>query len=104
VVDETDLAAYVGASPSEVTLPGLLAAATDLVDEHLGPAGLARIPATIRDNAYLQLASELYARRNAPGGIVTYGGTEVGGGMRLSRDPMASVRATLAPYRPLVVG
>jgi hypothetical protein len=107
VATVAQLAAYVGAPPAEATLPGLLAAAVAMVDGYLGRIGefgqyTGACPDTVRDNAYLQLASELWARRNSPGGILSYGGDA--GGIRLGRDPMGSVRASLAPYRAYVVG
>ena len=102
-VDVTELATYLNTSPVEPSLPGILAEAGQLVEDHLGPHGLAGCPDLVVDLAVKTLASELFARRNSPGGIAQWGPD--GQPVRLARDPRVSVRALLAPYRGLgVVG
>lgn len=98
-VTVSDLAGYVNASPAEPTLPGILLDATELVDRYLGTSGRAACPARTRDLAIRQLGSELWARRNSPGGVLQWGPD--GQPVRLSRDVMISVRALLSPYRSL---
>lgn len=98
-VTAEDLAGYANASPADPLLPGILLDATELVDAYLGEAGITACPVRIYDLAVKQLGSELFARRNAPGGISTWGpdGTPV----RLARDPMVSVKPLLLPYKGL---
>lgn len=96
-----DLESYLGTPPGEPTLPDLLEVAVDLVEGYLGTAGLALCPATVHDHAVIQLASELYARRNSPAGVAQWGPD--GQAIRLARDAMLSVKPLLAPYRGLGV-
>lgn len=56
-------------------------------------------PQLIIERATREVASELYARRNAPGGIMQSFG-EYGGGTRLARDPRLGALPILAPYVP----
>lgn len=98
-VTAADLAEFVNASPADPLLPGLLADAEELISEYLGTAGIARCPTRTYDLAIKTLASELFARRNAPGGISQWGPD--GQPVRLARDPLVSVRSLLLPYRSL---
>jgi hypothetical protein len=98
-VSVEDVAAYVNASSAEPTLPGILLDAIELVAEYLGESGAQSCPARTRDLAVRQLASELFARRNSPGGVAQWGPD--GQPVRLARDVMVSVRPLLAPYRSL---
>lgn len=105
-VSVEDLAGYLGTSPVEPMLPGILADAVELVAEYLrmptalvGQPSAGGCPERIRDLAVKTLGSELWARRNAPGGITQWGSD--GQPVRLARDPMVSVRSLLAPYRGL---
>ncbi len=98
-VTAEQLAGFVGASPAEPTLPDVLAEAVALVDGHLGADGRQTCPSVVRDLAVKTLGSELWSRRNAPGGVVQWGPD--GQPVRLARDPLVSVRALLAPFRGL---
>src|SRR5689334_11341429 len=97
-VSVEDLAGYVNASPADPTLPGLLADAIALIDAHLG-TGKTVCPSRIYDLAVKQLGSELWARRNSPGGVAQWGPD--GQPVRLARDPLVSVRPLLAAFRPI---
>lgn len=101
-VTAAELAEFVSASPADPLLPGLLLDAEELVSEYLGTAGIARCPTRTYDLAIKTLASELFARRNAPGGVSSWGpdGQQP---VRLARDPLVSVRSLLLPYRGLGV-
>lgn len=57
-----------------------------------------RIPEAVLDQALLQVASELWIRRDNPGGIVQ-AAFEGGLTSRLSRDALTSVRPMLATWR-----
>jgi hypothetical protein len=99
----TEVADYVGTSPAEPTLPGLLSVAVKLVDDHLGATGRERCPEEVHKHAITQLVSELWTRRNAPGGVAQW--TPDGAPLRLARDSLVAVRPLLDPYRGLgVVG
>ncbi len=94
-----DLAAYVGASAAESTLPAVLAEAIQLVSGHLGSTGRETCPTVVVDLAVKTLGAELWSRRNAVGGILSWGPD--GAPVRLARDPLVSVRSMLQPYRGL---
>jgi hypothetical protein len=94
-----DLAGYANASPADPLLPAILADATELVDEYLGETGRETCPVRTRDLAIRQLGSELFARRNAPGGVLQW--TSDGAPIRLARDAMVSVKPLLDRYRGL---
>ena len=92
---------YIGADIEidavESTLTALLATAEDLIDTHMRGQTY-RLTAPVLDLAVKQLVSELWTRRNAPGGLTSYAdGTPT----RLARDAMVSVIPLLAPKRPL---
>ena len=91
------LATYVGASPDEAALTDALSEATTLVDDYLGVAGRQSCPDNVKDLAVKQLGSELWARRNSPGGISQWGPD--GQPVRLARDPLTAVRPLLWRYR-----
>lgn len=61
--------------------------------------GTGTAPAPIINRAILECASELWARRDAPGGIV--GGFTDAPTVRLARDPMLGVYPLLVPYKGL---
>ena len=93
-------AAYVGGSPDDPNLPGLLATATRMVDDYLRQDGRMRCPIEVHDHSILQLSSELYIRRNSPGGIVSWG-PDGSVPARLASDAMISVQPALDRYRGL---
>lgn len=61
------------------------------------------VPEEVLTLAVHKVGSELWASRDAVGGIVT-GYTDVGSGLRLARDPMVAARPLLAPYVGLGFG
>lgn len=95
-----DLADYVGAAPTEPLLPLIHAASLSLINDHLGARGKAKCPVDIYDLATLQLGSELWIRRNSPGGVVN---SWVNGQVpaRLARDAMASIKPMIDKYKGL---
>lgn len=95
----TAVAAYIGASPSDPLLAQLVLVANTMVDQYLGVDGILTCPAVVRSHAINQLASELFTRRNSPGGVVwAPGGDNVS---RLARDAMVSVAPLLRAYAEL---
>lgn len=98
-VDLGALALYLNANPEEPLLSDLLAESEELVTTYLGADGQQRCPTVTRDLAVKSLASELYARRNAPGGVAQW--VPEGQPVRLARDPLVAVKSLLAPYRTI---
>ena len=49
------------------------------------------VPEDILDNAYLQVGSELFHRRNAPSGIAQFSSLDGTSPVRVAKDPMTSV-------------
>lgn len=96
VAQLNNAAEYIGASPQEPLLARLLAVAQEMVDEHLGVEGLVSCPPAIRAHAITHLTSELYSRRNNPGGVLWAPGGDTAA--RLSRDALASVLPMLDRY------
>lgn len=92
---------FVGASPDEHTglLTSCLAEARALVDRHVGSKP---VPAVIRDRAYVGVAADLFAQRNAPSGVMNQQYQTADGGMgdviRISRDPMTAAYKLLRPW------
>lgn len=97
-MDHTDLAVYVGANEDDVFLPRVYSAALELIYGYLGAAE-ADVPASVLETAILQLGSELWVRRNSPGGIAQW--TDEGNPVRLGADPLRTVRPLLARYKGL---
>jgi len=94
-----DLADYVGAAPAEPLLPLVHAASLEMIDDYLGPRGKSKCPTSVYDLATLQLGSELWIRRNSPGGVMSWANGDVPA--RLAADAMRSVRPLLDRYKGL---
>ncbi len=92
----------VGADPqaSADELQAVLDEARALIKQHCG-TGLETVPTVIQDRATLEVASELWAKRNAIGGIMA--GYSDAGPVRLARDPMIAAYPLLRPYLHLVI-
>jgi hypothetical protein len=88
------LARYLGTSESDTDLDDVIAEATQLVTTY---TGLAVVPEVILTRAVIEVASELYHRKNAPNGISQFA-TPEGNPIRVARDPMVAARPLLAPY------
>lgn len=72
-------------------------AADELVSSH---AGTATVPAGVRARAVLEVASELFHRRNAPAGVLAQYADVGAAPIRIARDPMTPAYPMLAPYLP----
>lgn len=100
-----DLKAYVNAGASAVDLlTSCLADATVMVDGYTVdaqgvPVG---VPSGVKDRCYLIVAADLYARRNAPNGIVAQQFATADGAAataaRVARDPLAGAYPLLNRY------
>ena len=94
--------AYLRCTGTDGELTPVYDAARLLVARYVGrAAGL--VPDEILTLAVHKVGSELWAARDAVGGIVT-GYTDMGSGLRLARDPMVAARPILAPYVGLGIG
>ena len=95
MVDVADLGEYVNASASdEEFLSWCLSAAVSMVSAYVGESP---IPAAVLDIAQLQVASELFNRRQAPNGIAQFS-TFDGAPIRVARDPMTSTYPLLNKF------
>lgn len=66
--------------------------------------GAAVVPRYILDRAVLEVAAELYHRKNAPNGIKSYADTFDGASaIRVARDALVAARPLLTPYMPLPI-
>ena len=91
-----EVARYAGASSGE-SIQREASSALALVSRHLGAAAES-VPPSVVKSAVLEVASDLYARRQHHNGIVTFDGPEGVTPFRVNRDPLASVYPMLRPY------
>ena len=81
---------FVGGTQSDLDFCGkCLAQAIMLVNAYC--VRTPEIPEEILDNAYLQVGSELFHRRNAPSGIAQFSSLDGTSPVRVAKDPMTSV-------------
>ena len=87
---DQDLLDYVGGNQSDLEFVGkCLVQAIMLVNAYCIRTPL--IPQEVLDNAYLQVGSELFHRRNAPSGIAQFSSLDGTSPVRVAKDPMTSV-------------
>lgn len=98
-VDIEEVADYVGISSDDPNLPALIEAAEILVEEDLKPDGMRKCPEPLFDMAVTQTVDQLWRKRNAPGGVASFG--ETGQPVFLPADVLKPVRPLYAKYRPL---
>lgn len=95
------LGRYVGDVPITDYLKECVSVAWLSVTHFAGPAV---IPQTILDRAVLEVAAELYHRKNAPNGIKSYADAFDGASaIRVARDALVAARPLLTPYMPLPI-
>lgn len=95
----TRLCHYVGDVPQDEFIRECVDEAATLVEHH---AGGTPAPAEILNRATMEVAAELWHRRNAPNGIKQFAdGFDGAAAIRVARDPMVAARPLLAPYMPL---
>lgn len=104
--DATALGLYVGMTDAQVGdgsayLAQCLAEAGGMVGNHIGGSD---VPEYAHYRAVLEVAAELYYRRQARGGISMYTNTETPVPVRLARDPMKAAYDILAPHLPGGIG
>lgn len=95
------LARHVGDGGSQHTeaLTDVWTEAAALVDKYVGTARDA-VPGPIWERAIIETASELYHRRNAPGGVLAQFSELGGSTVRLARDPMLGAYPLLDRWLP----
>lgn len=101
-VTADDLKAYVAddaLTADDVQITSALSTAEALVKVHVGAA---TVPSEITDRAVLEVASELFHRKNAPNGISQFQDFNAAP-VRVARDPMVAAYPLLAPFVPPVV-
>jgi hypothetical protein len=91
---------YIGTLPGDPNLPAIQAAAVELVDADLTDMGIAKCPSATYDLAILSACDQLWRRRNAPGGVATWGG-DGSVPVFLPNDILKPVRPLYARYRPI---
>lgn len=87
--------AYVGTQEDSVFVTDCLNAAQALVTRYVG--AVTGIPSHITDQATLICASELFHRRQSPGGITQFADMS-GSAVRVGKDPMNASYELLRPY------
>lgn len=93
----TDLQAYVGSPDADAAfVADCWAQAQDLVGAFVGEV---EVPEAAMKRACLEVGSELYHRRSAPGGISQFASPD-GTPMRVARDPMVGAYPILRHYLP----
>jgi len=85
---------YVGTKETGAFIEGCLASANSLINNYIKAAA---VPATIRDQSVLTVASELFHRRSAPNGVAQFAAMD-GQPVRVAKDPMNSVYPLLMPF------
>lgn len=87
-VTAEEVRVFVGAETGEHTalIADSLSEALTLVAKYVGTAPVAE---ALRDRAVLEVAADLFHRRNAPNGITNQFDIADGQPLRISRDPMA---------------
>lgn len=94
-----DLAAYVNVRSPDEFLTGCAHEAVELVDTLTGTAATS-VPASVLHRARIEVAAELFHRKQARSGVTTFdGGPESGPEIvRVGNDPLRAVRPILRPY------
>lgn len=89
------LAAFVKAPESDQEfLQDCVDTARDLIDAATGDA---EVPVDVYDRAALEVAADLYHRRQTRLGVAGFADNDLNP-IRITRDPLAAARGFLAPY------
>lgn len=87
---------YVGAATTDdAFLSRCLAEAQQLVTKYIGTS---LVPRAVEDRAVVDVAAELFHRRQAPGGIAQFATFDGQSPVRMSRDPMQAAYPLLRPF------
>lgn len=101
-----DLAGYLGVKSDLFEIGNALNTGIELVDGYL--AGFSTmvdgqpvpvvVPETVVDRAVLEVAAELFHRKQTKNGISQFATVDTPSPMRIARDPLVAARPLLAPY------
>lgn len=94
-VTVADFREYVGTNEDSKFVTDCLDAAKALVARYIGETE--GVPSHINDQAVLVCASEIFHRRQAPGGITQFADMS-GSAVRVGKDPMNAAYELLRPY------
>ena len=94
-VTVADFRAYVGTKEESKFVTDCLDAGKALVTRYIGE--VTTVPSHIEDQAVLVASSEIFHRRQAPGGITQFA-DNTGGAVRVGRDPMTAAYELLRPF------
>jgi uncharacterized membrane protein len=86
---------YVGTKEESVFVTDALDAGKSLVARYVGP--VVGVPSHIIDQSVLICASELFHRRQSPGGVTQFADMS-GSAVRVGRDPMFAAYELLRPW------
>jgi hypothetical protein len=86
---------YVGTKEESVFVTDCLDAGKSLVARYIGD--VTGVPTHIVDQSVLICASELFHRRQAPGGVTQFADMS-GSAVRVGKDPMNAAYELLRPY------
>jgi len=93
---------YVGASANDADfLAGCLAESEALVTRF---AGEVEVPEAIIDRAVIEVASELFHRRQAPNGVAQFATVDGSSPIRVARDPLVAAYPILTPWTGVGIG
>lgn len=87
--------AYVGTKEDSSFVDDCLESGVALVARYIGD--FTNVPVNIENQAVLVCASEIFHRRQAPGGITQFADMS-GGAVRVGKDPMNAAYELLRPY------
>lgn len=93
-VSVSDFQNYVGTKEDGAFVDSCLNSANLLVSQYIGKAP---VPATVRDQATLIVASEMFHRRSAPNGVAQFASMD-GNPVRIAKDPMNAAYPILMPF------
>ena len=94
-VTVADFRAYVGTNEDSKFVTDALDAGKSLVSRYIG--SVTGVPSHIQDQAVLVCASEIFHRRQEPGGITQFADMS-GSAVRVGKDPMSAAYELLRPY------
>ena len=86
---------YIGTKEESVFVQDALDAGKSLVARYIGET--TGVPTHIVDQSVLIVASELFHRRQAPGGVTQFADMS-GSAVRVGKDPMNAAYELLRPY------
>ena len=98
-VTVAQLQAYVGTKEEGTFIQSCLTSADLMVKNYIGTAA---VPTTIKDQAVLITASEMFHRRSAPNGVAQFASLD-GSPVRIAKDPMNAAYPLLLPFAKTAV-